>query len=136
MAHHGLANGAVVADRGQTSWQEVDGVFVDVDSGSFSLTVEEVSPLLVSHSRTSEGDDFEVVKLPCGPDVDETEASQASSQTDSGDDQSGSMHVFLQVVDHVLPDFLPHIVVDLLNLASCGGIVVLVLSGNKSTWRG
>jgi hypothetical protein len=88
VAHHGLANWAVIADRGQTSWQEVDGVFVDVDSGDFGLTVEEVDPLLVSHPGTSEGDGFDVVELPYGPDVDETEASQASSsQTDTGDDQ-------------------------------------------------
>jgi hypothetical protein len=87
VAHNRLANGAVIADRGQTSWQEVDGVFLDVDSGCFRLTVEEVGPLLVSNPGSSENDGFDVVELPYGPDVNETEASQASSQTDTGDDQ-------------------------------------------------
>jgi len=79
---------SVVADGGQASWEESYWVSSDVNSSGFSESIEPFGPLFVSDSWSTESNDFDVIKLFGGKDVNETDLSQSSSQTNTSNNQS------------------------------------------------
>lgn len=129
-ADHRLPDRAVVAEGSQAAREEVNWVPSNVDSSSLGNAVEVPGPLLVADSGGTEGDHLKVFEFSRGLDIDEAEAGKSSSETDTSNDQPGSVNVGSEVLEHVLPDGLPHIVVDLLDFASGGGVIVLPLGYN------
>jgi hypothetical protein len=135
VADDGVSGLSVVAEEGEATGEEGDGVSSDIDSGGGSDAVEPLGPLLVAHSGGAEGDDFNVLEFFGSLDIDEADGCEAASQTDTGDDESFGVDLFSQASDDIGSDLFPHAVVFSLDFASLGGFFILDLSGGKSTWK-
>lgn len=128
VADDGVSSLPVVADGGEAARQEGNGVSSDVDSGGFDGRVEPFCPLLVSNPWCSESNDFHIVELLGGKDINITEGCECSSKTDTSNNQSPCMDVRSESNKHISSDLIPHAVVFTLHLASLGSLLVLSLS--------
>jgi hypothetical protein len=127
VADDGLSGLSVVAEGGEAAREEGDGVTADVDSGGGSDGIKPGSPLLVSDSGSSESNNFDIIELSSGLDVNKAEAGEGTSETDAGDDKSSGMDMLSESRNNVVSDSGPHVVPDLLNLAALGSFLILSL---------
>lgn len=127
VADDGLSGLSVVAEGSEAAGEEGDGVTADVDSGGGGDGIEPGSPLLVSDSGSSESNNFDVIELSSGLDVNKAESCEGTSETDAGDDKSSGVDVLSESSNNVVSDSGPHVVPDLLNLAALGSFLILSL---------
>lgn len=120
---------AVGAQKGEAPWHDDDGITTDnvTTTGGIGDFIEEGSPVLVSNSRSAEGDDSNILEELLMGNIDVADASQSTSKTDTGDVEKVKSGLLLELgnvpVD-IVSDGTPHVVVGLLNLALGAGVIV------------
>lgn len=135
VANDGVSSLSVVAEEGEAAGQKGNGVSSDVDSSRISNAIEPLGPLLVSDSRSTKGDDFHIFKLFRSLDINKADGSEATTQADTGNNESLGVYMFSKTTDHIRSDLGPHTVVFTLDFASLRSLFVLDLNGDKSTWN-
>lgn len=94
VANDGVSGLPVIADESKASWKEGNRISSDIYSGGWSDAVEPFGPSLVSDPGGAEGDDFNIVELFWGLDIDIAECCEAAAQADTGHDESSGVDKF------------------------------------------
>ena len=94
VANDGVSGLPVVADGGEASWKEGNGISSNIYSGGLGDAVEPFGPSLVSDPGGAEGDDFNIVELFWGLDIDIADGCEAAAQADTGHYESSGVDIF------------------------------------------
>jgi hypothetical protein len=120
---------AISAEEGEASGKDNDGITADKvpSAGSVGDCVEVGSPVLVSDSRSTVSVDSNILKDFERSNIDVAEDSETTSKTDTGDVEEAELSLSLdlsEVVDNIVADCSPHVVVGLLDFAVFAGSLI------------
>ena len=122
----------VSAQQGKTLWQYCNRVIFYYVSYCLSSSdlVKVCGPFIISDSWCSIGDHFDRLEYGLVINVNVGNYRKPTSHTDSSDPKSVYVHLFLYVFESFSDigfDFLPHVIVSLLNFAACTCMLVFYL---------
>lgn len=119
----------IIAEQPQwADWELLDGVALNKVAPADDSLIEPIDPFLIADPGRSPSGDADVLEEPSGLDVDVAEVGQSAAQTDSSNEEPIGAGGFLEPLDGLVANGVPHPLVCALHFAPLARVLVLGLS--------